>query len=268
MQDRCDAWIARGLSSGKGRRKGLISGGSSLINSIADGTSIFNPALCELLIMWFSKNGDKILDPFAGGSTRGIVAKLLGREYTGIDLRNEQIIENKKNAQYMGVDGVDWICGDSDNVLNGINDGTYDFILSCPPYAALEVYSDDKNDLSNMPYDAFLVKYNSIIKKSVSKLSENRFIAWVVGEVRDKKGIYYNFISDTIRAFVNAGAAYYNEAILLNNVGTGAIRANNTFKTRKLVKVHQNILIFSKGNPKLSAKRLGDIDLNLTLNEK
>ena len=33
-------------------------------------TSIFDPCLCEIAYSWFSKLGDRIIDPFAGGSMR------------------------------------------------------------------------------------------------------------------------------------------------------------------------------------------------------
>lgn len=58
------------------------------------GTSIFDPVLCELVYRWFTPAGGHILDPFAGGSVRGIVAAKLGRSYTGIDLRPEQVAAN------------------------------------------------------------------------------------------------------------------------------------------------------------------------------
>src|SRR6185437_9374410 len=55
------------------------------------GTSIFNPTLCELYYRWFTPKNGSILDPFAGGSVRGITASVLGRSYVGIDLRAEQL---------------------------------------------------------------------------------------------------------------------------------------------------------------------------------
>ena len=40
---------------------------------------------------------------------------------------------------------------------------------------------------------------------------------------------------------------FYNEGILLNQLGNAAMRASSLFpKSQKLVKVHQNILIFKK----------------------
>lgn len=66
------------------------------------GTSIFDPVLCELMYSWFTKYGDAVLDPFAGGSVRGITAGYLGRRYTGIDLRGEQVEANRIQAALIG----------------------------------------------------------------------------------------------------------------------------------------------------------------------
>lgn len=100
-----------------------------------------------------------------------------------------------------------------------------------------------------MDYDEFLKCYREIIRQSVELLKNNRFAIFTVGDVRDKKGFYRDFIGDTIRAFVDAGANLYNHVILKNAVGTAALRARQIFKNRKLVKIHQNVLIFYKGDP-------------------
>ena len=42
-------------------------------------TSIFDPVLCELAYRWFCPQGGTIIDPFAGGSVRGVVAAALWR---------------------------------------------------------------------------------------------------------------------------------------------------------------------------------------------
>lgn len=65
-------------------------------SELSSGTSIFDPVLCELAYRWFSPPGGRILDPFAGGSVRGIVAAALGRHYVGIDLRPEQVEANRE----------------------------------------------------------------------------------------------------------------------------------------------------------------------------
>lgn len=213
----------------------------------AKATSIFDPALCEILYHWFCVDGKEILDPFAGGSVRGIVANYLGYKYTGIDIRQEQVDSNREQ----GLDILDvknqpnWYVGDSNEVLNGFNK-EFDFVFSCPPYADLEVYSDLEGDISNMDYVNFMKAYEEIIAKSCNLLKTGGYACFVVGEVRDKKGNYIGFVPDTINAFRKCGMNYYNEAILLDQLGTASMRANGNMKTQKLVKVHQNILIFKK----------------------
>lgn len=194
-----------------------------------------------------------------GGSVRGLVSAFTGRDYVGMDLRQEQIDANEKN--YAELEGVKdffgaklrhptWLCGDSTTITERV-DGEYDFLLTCPPYADLEKYSDDPRDISNMEYPQFIGTYREIIAKATSLLKENSYAVCVIGEVRSSNGDYYNFVSDTIQAFKDAGLRYYNEIILKTVVGTGALRANRTFGTyRKVVKMHQNILVFVKGDEK------------------
>ena len=209
--------------------------------------SIFDPALCEVLYNWFCVSGKEILDPFAGGSVRGIVANYLGFKYTGIDIRQEQIDSNREQGlEILDIDNQpNWYIGDSNEVLNDFKK-EFDFVFSCPPYADLEVYSDLKGDISNMPYINFMRAYEEIIAKSCKLLKSGGYACFVVGEVRDKKGNYIGFVPDTINAFKKCGMNFYNEGILLNAIASASMRANGNMKTQKLVKVHQNILIFKK----------------------
>jgi DNA modification methylase len=226
------------------------------------GTSIFDPVLCEIIYRWFCPPGGPILDPFAGGSVRGIVAAYLGYKYTGVDLSENQIKANREQADEILKDGnkPDWIVGDS---LTNLPEDEVDLIFSCPPYADLEIYSDDPRDISTMPYDEFLEKYRAIIKQCVQRLRDNRFACFVVGDVRDKQGFYRKFPWHTIQAFEDAGMKLYNEAVLVTAVGSLPIRIGRQFGSyRKLGKTHQNVLIFYKGNPKAIKEEFGEIDLS------
>ena len=258
-QDRKRKWKALGIRSEVGRNArcfGALDTYTFVENKgnkdsvLNCETSIFDPVLCELIYKWFNIDNGVIYDSFAGGSVRGIVAEILGYKYNGIDLRQEQIDANYINANEIGVN-PNWICDDSLNVDNYIENNSVDLFFSCPPYADLEVYSDNEKDLSTMEYDKFIEVYREIIKKGCNKLKDDRFAVFVVGEVRDKKGNYYNFVGDTINAFINAGMNYYNEIILCDAIGTAPFRCGNIFnKSRKTTKVHQNVLVFYKGDPK------------------
>jgi len=228
----------------------------------ASGTSIFDPVLCELAYRWFCPAGGSILDPFAGGSVRGIVAGTLGYQYTGIDLRAEQIAANEEQAKRITPQNPPrWIVGDSRNVQT-LAPGAYDLIFSCPPYGDLEVYGDDPADISTMPYDEFLTAYREIITASVAMLKPNRFACFVVGDFRDAKGYYRNFVAETIRAFQDAGMTLYNEAVLVTAVGSLPIRIGKQFGSyRKLGKTHQNVLCFYRGDIKAIKEEFGEIEV-------
>lgn len=231
---------------------------AAIVEEGATGTSIFDPVLCELAYRWFSPPGGVILDPFAGGSVRGIVASFLGREYHGVELRAEQVAANNAQGHLARAPAPAWYNGDSQNIEAICGHVTADFVFSCPPYADLEIYSDDPRDLSAMAYPEFLAAYRNIIAGACGLLKDNRFACFVVGEVRDKKGNYRNFVGDTVAAFQAAGMHYYNEAILVTAVGSLPIRVNKQFTSgRKLGKTHQNILVFVKGDGKKAAQACG-----------
>jgi hypothetical protein len=228
----------------------------------ATGTSIFDPVLCELAYRWFCPPGGLILDPFAGGSVRGIVASKLGRRYVGVDLRAEQVAANEDQAARICDDPEPvWHVGDSRNIDIIASDVAADLVFSCPPYADLEVYSDDPADLSTLEYSEFRKAYFEIVAKTCSLLKPDRFACFVVGEVRDKRGNYYGFVPDTIAAFREAGLHFYNEAILVTAAGSLPIRAGKQFAaTRKLGKTHQNVLVFLKGDARRAVEAIGEVD--------
>lgn len=226
--------------------------------------SIFDATLCEKMYEWFCPKEGRVLDPFAGGSVRGIVATEMGFIYNGIDLSDEQIEANKKQS-----DKPNWITGDSEWVIDTIYDKTQDFIFTCPPYYDLEKYTNNPSDLSNMNADAFDKKYYSILKKAAAKLKDNRFFAVVVSEVREqsitgnyKIGKYRGLVWKTIKACEEAGLHFYNDMILFNSQHQAARVVDTYFKrNRKVASVHQNILVFVKGNPDIAAE---DIEFNGT----
>ena len=100
-QKRKTLWKQKGIKSELGREGALcFTQGLNAFDPRESytGTSIFDPVLCELMYRWFCPEGGTILDPFAGGSVRGIVANFLGFKYTGLELRLEQVDSNRQQA--------------------------------------------------------------------------------------------------------------------------------------------------------------------------
>ena len=227
----------------------------------ASGTSIFDPVLCEIAYRWFCPQGGMVLDPFAGGSVRGIVASQLGRSYVGIELRAEQVAANQAQAALGADPAPQWITGDSRDIATLAKDVDADLIFSCPPYWNLEVYSDDPADLSTLGKAAFFDAYARIIAGAVSRLRADRFAVWVIGDVRDAGGFFVNLPGKTVEAFEAAGARFYNDAILVTAVGSLPIRAGRQFEaSRKLGRTHQNVLVFCKGDPKRATAAIGQVE--------
>lgn len=113
-QDRKRAWVALGIKSELGRGDNTMDdteeGGSKFGKCLEtgigakygreemNGTSIFDPVMCEIAYRWFCPVGGVAVDPFAGGSVRGIVAAKLGIQYVGVELRPEQVEANRVQA--------------------------------------------------------------------------------------------------------------------------------------------------------------------------
>jgi hypothetical protein len=210
------------------------------------GTSIFDPVLCEIAYRWFCPPRGHVLDPFAGGSVRGIVAAMLGHPYVGLDLSRAQVEANRTQADGLLANGSYpppiWLQGDSARM------------------SSLEVYGNDPGELSAMgTYAEFLQAYRRIIALAAERLRPDRFAVWVIGEVRDKDGFQRGLVPDTIRAFADAGLRLYNEAVLVTPVGTLALRAPRQFISgRTMGRSHQSVLVFWNGARRPAWKEYAD----------
>lgn len=263
-QKRKVGWISLGIKGELGRGTGIVPNGGVRDKSqdgcflrAGDGdtgASVFDPVLCELMYRWFCPTGGRVLDPFAGGSVRGIVAAKLGLSYFGVDLSQDQISANLDQATAIcPIAPPQWAVGDSREVRFPPGD----LIFTCPPYGSLERYSDDPRDLSTMDPEGFREALRSCLSNAATSLNDHSFMVLVLGEYRDKKtGEYVGFVPRTILDVIGLGLKFYNEAILLTPVGTLMLRAPKQFTaSRKLGKTHQNILVFVKGDWKKAAEK-------------
>lgn len=254
-QERKRAWAGMGIKGEVGRDENLLKYSATTSLGEKD-TSIFDPVLCEIAYRWFTAEGMQVVDPFAGGSVRGVVAASMGRKYWGSELRQEQVDANRLQASELcQANPPQYVCGDSMETMEQAPDA--DFIFSCPPYGDLEKYSDDPKDLSSMEWHTFVTAYKRIILRACKRLKEDRFACFVVGDFRCPKGFYRNFVSETINGFEACGVRLYNEAILVTSVGSASMRVTKQFEaSRKFAKTHQNVLVFCKGDPRLATRAI------------
>lgn len=250
-------WVNKIENRGKSRKsllyrkvEGEVTQIYDTIQNFNNGVSLFDPVLSEASIRWFSEKGHIVFDPFAGDESRGYVACELGRGYMGIELRQEQVELNLNRIVGAGYgDMCTYICDTSENTTKHVNRESVDMVFTCPPYLWLEKYSDNPYDLSNMTKEQFFQVWKNVLLQSYVVLKENRFAVLVISEVRDKDGTYVGFVPKTIQYMEEAGYKYYNEVVLMNNIGTLRFRVGRYMNSgRKVGRIHQNVLVFYKGD--------------------
>jgi hypothetical protein len=254
---RKEIWHAEGAVSVHNEQ---LKASFGVVDGVED-RSGFDPVLAECIYKWFCPPKGHVLDPCAGEYVKGIVAAKLGLDYTGIEVRPNQVKENSDQAKKLGV-SARWILGDSTEMSRYLDETpAFDLVFTSPPYYKTEVYSTNEKDSSTFgTYDDFLHWYHEIFRHAVARLKTNRFLVVKIGEGRrDKDGFFYNLVGDSISCFRNLGLHYYNSAVLLTQLSSNALRVNGQFPTyRKLVGAHQNILCFFKGeDPSIIPKELG-----------
>jgi len=229
-----------------------------LMGTVSDNTSRFDPVLAEVMYTWFCKDGGIVLDPFAGGHVRGVVAAMLMYGYVGIDLSKRQVKDNNDRLKKYTLNRLPlWLQGDSTNLPHVLqyapgapgDDGKkYDMVFSCPPYFDLEKYTDNPDDLSNMSDKRFRKAYRAAITHCVQRMCDDSFAVFVVGDVRDEDGHLRNLPGLTTSAFEDAGASFYNDIIMTDPLGSAILRARRNFIAGKVSKVHQYVLVYVKGD--------------------
>ena len=213
--------------------------------SVYTGTySVFPIPLVEwVLIRYAGKKGMKVLDAFSGGPARAIACSIMGYEYHGFEIREEQIKENERTIRELGLDGITYHYADGRFLKCDHTD--FDVALTCPPYHNLETYSDQVDDISNMPnYAAFNAAMWMCACSHFNIMKPGAFVCIVIGNFRDKHGELIDFRGHTVQNFKEAGFLFWQDIILSKNFASAAKRAGNAWKGKKLVPRHEHLLIF------------------------
>lgn len=206
--------------------------------------SVFNPQLAQMILAGYCKPKSKIYDAFGGGGTRGYIATMMGHNYLGIEIRQEEVERIKSNFK-------DWGCkfeielGDSRNYKP--NENTYDFSFTCPPYYDLEQYSNMDGDLSNYKiYPEFLSELKKTILNTYNCLKEGSFSVWVIGNFRNKKGNLEHFNGDFVKLAREVGFDMWDELIWQGASNVALTRCGKFEVNRKSVRMHEYVIILKK----------------------
>lgn len=182
----------------------------------------------ESLILFFTKKGMSVLDPFGGVGSTAKACALNGRICTSIELQkkwSDLAIERLETEVGEGESSEHrFIVGDSKKILKELESNSMDFMVTSPPYWMIlnkkadhkvkkerlennlaTNYSDnDDDDLANIEnYDEFLdILVDDIFMESARVLKEKKYMCLVVSDFRHKSE-YVSFHSDLIHKMNN-----------------------------------------------------------------
>lgn len=209
--------------------------------------SVFAAPLAEWILLRYAPEGCRILDAFAGGPPRSVVASMMGYTYLGFDIRQEQIDENISLLKIMKLNGAEFVLGDG-CYLKGAPKEAFDCALTCPPYFNLEQYSDLPTDLSNL---ANYRDFNAAMAQSAMAhypcMKPGAFVCIVVGHFRNKATMeLIDFPAHTTINFRKAGFVFWQSISLVKNFASAAVRSTNAWRGKKLIPSNEYLLVYRK----------------------
>lgn len=209
----------------------------------------WSPYIPRNLLLRYSKEGDLVLDQFAGGGTTLVEAKLLNRNIIGVDINDNALArcKSKIDFEYEYAKGkVSLYKGDARN-LDFIKDDSIDFICTHPPYANIIKYSEDiTGDLSHLNVKDFLVEMKAVASESYRVLKTGKFCAVLMGDTR-QKGHMIPMSFDVLRIFENEGFKL-KELIIKeqHNCRATGYWKTNSVKYNFLLIAHEYLFVFKK----------------------
>ena len=193
----------------------------------------------QRLVLFFTKKGQKVLDPFSGTGSTIKACAVSGRIGVGIELSKHWYDLSRYRIDYEVGEGESskhiFINKDCREALDTIDKESIDLIVTSPPYWSIlnkkvdhktkkrvedglaTKYSDDKKDLGNIDdYDEFLKELKEIFIKSAKVLKENKYMCIIVSDFRNESE-FVSFHSDIIQ-LMNKSDIDNNHQLVLQGV--------------------------------------------------
>jgi DNA modification methylase len=189
------------------------------------------PQLMRQLIEFFTKEGERVLDPFAGVGGTLLGATLAGRRATGVEIDPRWLDVYREVCKREGLEEEETLQGDARKVLPKL-EGPFDFVTTDPPYnlnlertmcdgkyenanrrTDYTTFSDDPNDLSNLEtYEDYLDAMEAIMAECRRLLRDKRYLVLIVRDAY-QKGRYIMTHADLARRGEAAGLVLKGETI-------------------------------------------------------
>lgn len=238
-----DAWQAKAFGASGKMQRGK---GGTL--------SRFSQNVGRTLLLFYTKKGDTVFDPFAGHNSRMEFCYRAERNYIGCDISAEFMEMNRKVADKLRAKNNGSLFAhhstitlyETDSRRVPIKDEKADFTITSPPYWDIEYYGDEEGQLGlGKSYDEFLDGLYEVMEENYRVLRPGSFCVWCINDFR-KGGKFYSYHEHTARGLRQAGFVQHDIAII--DFG-GSIRQNfmnQTLEQKILPKRHEYALVFRK----------------------
>jgi len=215
----------------------------------------FVPQIPNQLIQRYTKEGETVLDLFMGSGTTLFECEKLNRNFIGFDI-NETIIEyvkkqmtNTTNIHYQ-INYCD--VANKENFEKYIDNQQVRFIIAHPPYMDIVKFTDKTEDLSQISdLKEFVKKITQIMQNALPYLEENRYFAFVLGDIYKKNEVIplAFYVLDAIKRNFKVKL----KGIIIKNIegNRGKLGTYNIWKYRALKSdyylfKHEYIFVFKK----------------------
>lgn len=223
----------------------------------------FVPQIPYQALIRFTREGDWVLDAFAGSGTTLITCKQQNRNGVGVELAprvvawSNWLVRTQTNKRVF----AKTIIGDSTSVeargrveaiLATHNVKQVQLIILHPPYYNIIPFSNDPRDLSNAPsLEAFLQMFRQVVGNFAELLEENRYLILVMGDYY-ANGEYVPLAFESLRAVTDTGMFRLKGIVVKNIEGNrGKIGQENLWNYRALkggffIFKHEYVFVFQK----------------------
>ncbi len=167
----------------------------------------WSPYIPRNLILRYTKPGDLVLDPFVGGGTTAIEAKLLGRQCIALDINEGALRQTRAHTRFSGgtTGELSVLRGDAAHLP--LRDNSVALICAHPPYADIIAYSRNQpGDLSHQRPAAFLAALEGVASECLRVTRAGGTCAVLVGDTR-QQGNVVPLGMETLQVFTAAGFA-------------------------------------------------------------
>ena len=207
----------------------------------------WSPYIPRNVILRYSQEDDTVLDPFVGGGTTAVEAKLTNRNFIGFDINPAAVERSRQKCEFSFDTTASTQIELGDARSMPLNDASVDLICAHPPYADIIHYSDDiEGDLSLLPMKDFLFEMGKVAQEFHRVLKKDKFCAILMGDMR-KKGMVQPLAFETMRVFELAG--FKTKEIIIkeqHNCKATGYWKTNSIKFNFLLLAHEYLFVFKK----------------------